>query len=53
VTLVRVGRSYENAVPIHQHSDDDRQQEVAAGLDAAVRKTRSHSLSMVLARICM
>lgn len=33
-------QSSENAAPIYRYSDDDRQQEVAAGLDAAVRKVR-------------
>lgn len=39
-TRVRAGQSSENAAPIYRYSDDDRQQEVAAGLDAAVRKVR-------------
>jgi len=37
-TMVRAGRSSEKAALIYQHSDDDRQQEVAPGLDATVRK---------------
>lgn len=36
--MVRAGQSSEKAALIYQHSDDDRQQEVAAGLDATVRK---------------
>ncbi|MER6961520.1 tyrosine-type recombinase/integrase [Streptomyces sp. NPDC000618] len=39
-TMVRAGQSSEKAALIYQHSDDDRQQEVAAGLDATVRKAR-------------
>jgi hypothetical protein len=35
------GQSCEKAALIHQPSDDDRQQEVAAGLDATVRKARA------------
>jgi integrase len=39
-TMVRAGQSSEKAALIYQHSDDDRQQEVAAGLDATVRRAR-------------
>ena len=39
-TMVRAGQSSEKAALIYQHSDDERQQEVAAGLDATVRKAR-------------
>ncbi len=39
--MVRAGQSSEKAALIHQHSDDERQEEVAAGLDAAVRKARA------------
>ncbi|MFD7791156.1 hypothetical protein [Streptomyces sp. NPDC059759] len=39
-TMVRAGQSSARAAPIDQHSDDDRQQEVAAGLDATVRRAR-------------
>ncbi|MER5843648.1 hypothetical protein ABT099_25830 [Streptomyces prasinus] len=35
--MVRVGQSSEKAALIHQRSDDDRQREVAAGLDDLVR----------------
>ncbi|MDN3023500.1 hypothetical protein [Streptomyces sp. S.PB5] len=34
------GQSSEKAAPIYQHSGDDRQREVTAGLDATVRKAR-------------
>lgn len=40
-TMVRAGQSSEKAALIYQHSDDDRQREVAAGLDATVRKARA------------
>ncbi|MFF8191742.1 tyrosine-type recombinase/integrase [Streptomyces bobili] len=40
-TMVRAGQSSEKAALIYQHSDDDRQKEVAAGLDATVRKARA------------
>ena len=39
-TVVRAGQSSEKAALIYQHSDDERQQEVAARLDATVRKAR-------------
>lgn len=39
-TMVRAGQSSERAALIYQHSHDDRQQEVAAGLDATVRRAR-------------
>lgn len=39
-TRVRAGQPSEKAAPIYRCSDDDRQQEVAAGLDATVRKAR-------------
>ncbi|MFJ4785683.1 tyrosine-type recombinase/integrase [Streptomyces sp. NPDC088794] len=42
-TMVRAGQSSEKAALIYQHSDDDRQQEVAAGLDATVRKARQEA----------
>ncbi len=41
VDLVRAGQSSEKAALIYQHSDDERQAEVAAGLDATVRKARA------------
>ncbi|QOV41594.1 hypothetical protein IM697_44045 [Streptomyces ferrugineus] len=34
------------AAPIYQHSDDDRQQEVAAGLDATVRRARQEGAAV-------
>ncbi|MEY9992985.1 hypothetical protein ABIE67_005017 [Streptomyces sp. V4I8] len=41
--MVRAGQSSEKAALIFQHSDDDRQQEVAASLDATVRKAREQA----------
>ncbi len=35
--MVRAGQSAEKAALIYQHSDDERQREVAAGLDGMVR----------------
>jgi integrase len=40
-TMVRAGQSSEKAALICQHTDDERQEEVAAGLDATVRKARA------------
>ncbi|KAF3466534.1 tyrosine-type recombinase/integrase [Streptomyces sp. Tu 3180] len=40
-TMVRAGQSSEKAALIYQHSDDERQEEVAAGLDATVRRARA------------
>lgn len=40
-TMVRAGQPSEKAALIYQHSDDERQEEVAAGLDAPVRKARA------------
>lgn len=45
-TMVRAGQSSEKAALIYQHSDDDRQQEVAAGLDATVRKARQEAVAV-------
>lgn len=45
-TMVRAGQSSEKAALIYQHSDDDRQQEVAAGLDATVRKARQEAATV-------
>ena len=42
-TMVRAGQSSEKAALIYQHSDDERQEEVAAGLDATVRKARAEA----------
>ncbi|MFF0445941.1 tyrosine-type recombinase/integrase [Streptomyces sp. NPDC004609] len=39
-TMVRAGQSSERAALIYQHSDLDRQQEVASGLDQLVRAAR-------------
>ena len=38
--MVRAGQSSEKAALIYQHSDDERQQEVAEGIDARVRAAR-------------
>ncbi len=40
-TMVRTGQSSEKGALIYQHSDDERQAEVAASLDATVRKARA------------
>ncbi len=42
-TMVRAGQSSAKAALIYQHSDDERQVEVAAGLDATVRKARAEA----------
>ncbi|SFD17142.1 tyrosine-type recombinase/integrase [Streptomyces aidingensis] len=42
-TMVRAGQSSEKAALIYQHSDDLRQQEVAAALDARVRLERQQA----------
>lgn len=39
-TVIRAGQSSERTAPIRQHSADERQEEVAAGLDATVRKAK-------------
>ncbi|MET4640635.1 integrase [Streptomyces atratus] len=39
-TMVRAGQSSEKATLIYQHSDPERQQEVASGLDVLVRPAR-------------
>ncbi len=39
--MVRAGQSSEKAALIYQHSDLERQQEVASGLDDLVRAARS------------
>lgn len=38
--MVRAGQSTERAAPIYQHSDRERQKEVASGLDKMVRAAR-------------
>lgn len=38
--MVRAGQPPEKAAPIHQHSDLERRQEVASGLDDLVRAAR-------------
>lgn len=40
-TMVRAGQSSEKAALIYQHSDEERQGEVAAGLDDLVRAERA------------
>lgn len=40
-TMVRAGQSSEKAALIYQHSDDERQRDVAAGLDGMVRAERA------------
>jgi integrase len=42
-TMVRAGQSSEKAALIYQHSDLERQQEVASGLDELVRAARQKS----------
>ncbi|MFE9608004.1 hypothetical protein [Streptomyces sp. NPDC006012] len=39
--MVRAGQSSQKAAMIYQHSDDERQREVAAGLDGMVRSERA------------
>lgn len=39
--MVRAGQSSEKAALIYQHSDEERQREVAAGLDDLVRAERA------------
>ncbi|GAB3014242.1 hypothetical protein GCM10023080_096920 [Streptomyces pseudoechinosporeus] len=41
--MVRAGQASEKAALIYQHSDEERQEEVAAGLDATVRKAREEA----------
>jgi len=43
--MVRAGQSSEKAALIYQHSDDERQREVAEGLDAKVRAARNAAVS--------
>nr|WSX77800.1 tyrosine-type recombinase/integrase [Streptomyces sp. NBC_00899] len=42
-TMVRAGQSSERAALIYQHSDRDRQKEVAAGIDARVQRERQRA----------
>lgn len=39
--MVRAGQSSEKAALIYQHSDEERQREVASGLDDLVRAERA------------
>lgn len=48
-TMVRAGQSSEKAALIYQHSDDERQQEVAEGIDAKVRQRRRQTAERVAA----
>jgi integrase len=49
-TMVRAGQSSEKAAMIYQHSDDERQQEVAGGIDVRVRAARQKAVKPKLAR---
>ncbi len=42
-TMVRAGQSSEKAALIYQHSDGERQQEVAEGIDVRVRQQRAQA----------
>lgn len=42
-TMVRAGQSSKKAALIYQHSDEERQEEVAAGLDVTVRTAREEA----------
>jgi len=44
-TMVRAGQSTEKAALIYQHSDSERQKEVAAGLDRMVQAARAKPAS--------
>ncbi|WP_436845117.1 hypothetical protein [Streptomyces cinerochromogenes] len=44
--MVRAGQSSEKAALIYQHSDEERQKDVAARLDATVRKARAEAAKM-------
>ena len=44
-TMVRAGQSSERAALIYQHSDTERQMEVAGGLDALVRTAREKEVA--------
>jgi hypothetical protein len=39
--MVRAGQSSEKAALVYQHSDEERQRDVAAGLDDMVRAERA------------
>lgn len=49
-TMVRAGQSSEKAAMIYQHSDRERQREVAAGIHARVQALRSKASGTDLAR---
>jgi hypothetical protein len=42
--MVRAGQPSEKAALIYRHSDEERQEEVAAGLDVTVRKAREEAV---------
>lgn len=45
-TMIRAGQSSERAAPIYQHSNLERQREVADGIDARVRAEREKADSV-------
>ncbi|WP_432745388.1 site-specific integrase [Streptomyces sp. JH002] len=49
-TMVRAGQSSEKAAMIYQHSEVERQREVAAGIDASVRAARARASGALLVR---
>ncbi|QKV69914.1 site-specific integrase [Streptomyces harbinensis] len=49
-TMVRAGQSSEKAAMIYQHSEVERQREVAAGIDASVRAARARASGANLVR---
>ncbi|MFD6421361.1 tyrosine-type recombinase/integrase [Streptomyces sp. NPDC060198] len=49
-TMVRAGQSSEKAALIYQHSDGERQREVAGGIDARVRAARQRAVAQPGAR---
>lgn len=49
-TMARAGQSSEKAALIYRHSDEERQREVAAGLDDLVREERAKHHSDTLAQ---
>lgn len=48
--MVRAGQSSEKAALIYQHSDGERQQEVAEGIAARVRAARNKTAQMQTGR---
>ncbi len=47
--MVRAGQSSEEAAVIYQHSDRERQREVAQGIDARLRAQRERATRIELA----